>query len=87
MGNLVDGTVGWSDIELFSIFDNGHYAADHEYFCECSSKKSVNLASRVRGACAAKFSLSKITGTLKINIFVRKFAEQSTKIKFEIKMC
>ena len=36
--------VGWSDIELFSYFENGHYAADQVYFYD--SKKSANLAVR-----------------------------------------
>ena len=82
-------SLGWSDIELFAIFENGHYAADQVYFYQSNSKKSANLA-----ACAAKFSHSKNDRDLKMNIAFWKFAnkflliqEQSLKIKFEIKFC
>ena len=27
-----DCTIGWSDLTLFSIFENGHFAADQVYF-------------------------------------------------------
>ena len=59
--------IGWSDIEPFAIFKNGHNAADQIYFYESNSKTSVNLAER--GACAAKFFLSKNLSDLKNNFF------------------
>ena len=37
-------TVGWSDIHLLSIFENGHYAADQVHFYESNYKKSANFA-------------------------------------------
>ena len=40
--------MGWNDIALFAIFENGHYAAGQVYFYESKSQRSVNLAARVR---------------------------------------
>ena len=37
-----------SDIALFSVFNNGHHAADQVYFYESNSKKIVTLAVRAR---------------------------------------
>ena len=63
-----------SDIELFSIFENRHYAADQVYFYESNSKNS------------AKFSLSKNHRDLKneekiehLKIFSSFFKEKSPK--------
>ena len=53
-----------SEKEVLSIIENGHYAADQVYSYKSNSKNSANL-----DACAAKFSLSKITGTLKTKSF------------------
>ena len=47
--------LGWSDIELFFDFENGHYAADQVYFYESNAKK----IGEIRRARAAKFSHSK----------------------------
>ena len=57
----------WSDIVFLGIFENGHYAADELYFYESNFKNRQIWPQR--GACAAKFSLLKITGTLQKNIF------------------
>ena len=45
VGNTV---VRESDIALFSVFNNGHHAADQVYFYESNSKKIVTLAVRAR---------------------------------------
>ena len=62
--------------------DSGHIAADQVYFYEFNSKTNANLAAR-----AAKFSFSKITGTLKINKPFLYIKEQLPKRKFQIKIC
>ena len=62
--------------------DSGHIAADQVYFYEFNSKTNANLAAR-----AAKFSFSKITGTLKINKPLLYIKEQLPKRKFQIKIC
>ena len=36
--------VGWSDIELFIILENRHYAADQVYFYKFKSKKSATIS-------------------------------------------
>ena len=59
----------YSTLNCFLIFENGHYAAGQVYFYKSNSKKSANFTART-----AKFSLSKNTGTLKINILFLKFA-------------
>ena len=61
---VVQCTVGWSDLALLAIFENGHYAANQIYFYESNSKKGEICSSRQR----------KITGVLKIDIFVWKCA-------------
>ena len=40
----VHDTVGWSDLVLLAIFENGHIAVDQVYFYEFNSKKSANFA-------------------------------------------
>ena len=40
--------VGWNDKALLAIFENGHYAADQEYFYESNSKKTVYLGARAQ---------------------------------------
>ena len=52
----------------FSIFENGHYAADQVYFFSPIKKNRANLAAHVRQS----FHFQKITGTLKMIFF--KFA-------------
>ena len=49
----------WSDLALFSIFENLHVSADQGIFFEFNSKKSAILAARPRIARAAKFSFLK----------------------------
>ena len=60
-------TLGWSNIALFAIFENVHYAADQVrvYFYESNSKKICKFG-RARGKV---FYFQKMTETLKINIF------------------
>ena len=41
-------SLGWSDIELFAIFENGHYAADQVYVYQSNSNK-IGEFSRMRG--------------------------------------
>ena len=66
-------TLGWSDLDLFSIFENGHYAADEVHTFMIPSPKNRRIWPRAYSACAAKFSLSKITGTLKNVYFLKIF--------------
>ena len=40
----IHDTVGWSDLVLLAIFENGHIADDQVYFYEFNSKKSANFA-------------------------------------------
>ena len=61
-------TVGWSDIALFGIFENGLIATDYIYFYKLSFEKSFSLAAR-----AAKFL--KIIWILKMQFFPQKFAK------------
>ena len=42
--------VGWSDLLLFSIFENEHMAAYQLYFSEFNFKKSANFAARAAHA-------------------------------------
>ena len=56
--------IGWSDRAIFVFFLN--LETLDLYFYEFNSKKSANLAARALG----KVLFSKITGTLKINIFL-----------------
>ena len=37
LGQVRPPTVGWSDLALLSIFENGHLAADQLYFNEFNS--------------------------------------------------
>ena len=60
--------LGWSDIVLFAIFENGHTAADQVIFLWVQFQKNGELASRARGACAAKIYLLNIQRNLKMNI-------------------
>ena len=46
--------LGWSDIVVVAIFENGHYAADQVNF-----SPKLQLQKSANGACAAKFLLSK----------------------------
>ena len=57
--------LGWSDIVLFAIFENGHTAADQVIFLWVQFQKIGELASRARGACAAKIYLLNIQRNLK----------------------
>ena len=77
--------IGWSDFHFFAIFKNGHIAIDWLYFFyEFNSKKS---------AAQQNFHFQKITGTLKINIFLSwrepssYIKDQSPKIEFKIRAC
>ena len=56
--------VGWNDLVLFAIFENGHFAADQVYFYEFNSKKSANLPALM--PIRQSFPFQKITGTLKM---------------------
>ena len=38
VSETVQCTVGWSDTELWAIFENGHYAAHQVYFYESNIK-------------------------------------------------
>ena len=71
-----------SDIELFSIFENRHYAADQVYFYESNSKNR-----RIWPCIHSK--VFTFTGTLKMNIFLTicKYLPFTSKIKFKIKIC
>ena len=72
--------VGWSDIALFAIFENGPNAANH-------SKNIREFCSSLRGACAAKFSFSKNHCDLKNKYIFWKFANtfhQRTIVKKKI---
>ena len=51
--------VGWSDLLLFAIFENGRIAADQVYFYELIPKNRQ------------RFHYQKITGSLKMNIFFK----------------
>ena len=83
-------TLGLSDIVLFAIFENGHYAADHTYILMSSIPKIDEFG----WASGKVFTFKNITGTLKnlMYIFFWKcanailyFIEQSSKIKFKKK--
>ena len=63
--------VGWSDIALFAIFENGHYAADQVYFYESNLKKIVEF-DRMRGNV---FFPQKIKETLKLNFLFLKICK------------
>ena len=78
-------------MHFFAIFENGHYDADQEYFCESNSTKIREL-DRTRQS----YHLKIITGTLKMIVFLKifkyrtsvpsnYFKEQSSKRKFEEK--
>ena len=60
----MNSTVGWSDLLLFEILENGHIAADQEYFYEFNSKKSNKF-----GRGSGKVSTFKIHRGLKIICF------------------
>ena len=67
-------TLGWSDLDLFSIFENGHYAADEVHTFMIPSPKNRRIWPRAYSACAAKFSLSKNHRDPKNRIFFWKFS-------------
>ena len=66
--------IGWIDIALFDIFENRNYeyAADQVSFKEFNSQKSANLGTRALGPRTGKCLYTKITGSLEINVFLRK---------------
>ena len=64
-------TEGWSDLLLFSIFEWTHCCRSG--ICSFMSSNTKNRQI-LMGARALKFSFSKFTGTLKLNIFLGKFA-------------
>ena len=89
---VLGGREEW--FSFFAIFENGHIAMDWLYFYEFNLKKSANFDACARGARARQsFHFQKITGTLKLNIFliVQKSSflhqEQLWKIKFKIRIC
>ena len=59
------GTIGWSDLPLFAIFDIGHITANQVYFYEFNSKNSANLTVPVRQS----FYFQNITEIIKMHIF------------------
>ena len=66
---LVICIVGWSDLALFATVKSGHIAANQVYFQEFNSKK---VLPRERAAqWWQSFNFLKITGTLKMNIFLK----------------
>ena len=58
-------SIGWSDIYLFLIIENGHYAADQVYFYESNSKKWANLAPFSQPMCGKVFAFKKSQGPKK----------------------
>ena len=69
-------------LNFFPIFENGHYAADQVYFYESNSKKIREFCRALAGHARQSFHFQKITGTLKINICLKIFANKFR--KFEI---
>ena len=59
--------IGWSVIDFFVIFENGHYAAEQVY---CPKPKYMRIWPRSLGACSSKFSLSKNHRDLKNGYFL-----------------
>ena len=73
--------VGWSDIELFVILENGHYAADNQvYFFMSPISKTQRIWLRARQS----FYSQKITGTLKINFCFENFKIPSLYFKEQL---
>ena len=65
-------TVGWSDLALFSIFENLHIFADQVYSENLNSKKLAISTARASHAWQS-VHFFKITGILKINFFLKTY--------------
>ena len=72
--------LGWSDKALFAIFENGHIAADKEYFEEFNSEKSPSLEARAAHT-RQSFQVQKIPETLKMIFFLENLQIVSFYIK------
>ena len=88
-------TLGWRDLPLFAILENGHIAADHVYFYEFNFKKLANFARvlylknhRDLKRIVCVFNLQKPSFYIKEHLSKRKFEYRFLNILFlATKMC